>query len=443
MTLYYKPILKPKKMIATLKHLRNAILILFVLSINSCSDFDDNEPVGAPAVITKDSELFDLLEKVTTDGDNPLEEIVCIDFIYPLAVNIYDANLNVIGTQILIGDDQFSAFLGNFPADHSLSISYPISTTLADGTVFTVNNNTELKLVIDSCSREDIISYCNGLFCSATGACVWKVQYTENEDNQYVGGTFLVNPDNTLIFNYNEVDYIGNWIFLYVNDELHININLEGSSAVAQYWNIDRPMQLGYNSITIQNPLKKIMLHKSCETSTDYAVGDVGPSNGTVFYDKGSYSSGWRYMEVAPTDLGPFEWGCSNSSIMDAQNSQIGRGLFNTAAIVNFHDNLLNYYTNPSVCNSLNDGTVAAKKAIMYSLAGNNDWFLPSEAELNLIYTNLHLAGLGNFANTTYWSSTETDATTANAIDFSTGIVIAVPKIPSGNTVKVRAIRYF
>jgi len=40
-----------------------------------------------------------------------------------------------------------------------------------------------------------------------------------------------------------------------------------------------------------------------------YKIGDRGPAGGFVFYDKGDYSDGWRYLEVAPNDLGEAEWG--------------------------------------------------------------------------------------------------------------------------------------
>jgi len=44
----------------------------------------------------------------------------------------------------------------------------------------------------------------------------------------------------------------------------------------------------------------------STVSKTDtYALRDVGPAGGYIFYDKGSYSNGWRYLEAAPKST---EW---------------------------------------------------------------------------------------------------------------------------------------
>ena len=37
--------------------------------------------------------------------------------------------------------------------------------------------------------------------------------------------------------------------------------------------------------------------------AVDYKIGDEGPAGGVIFYDKGEYSDGWRYLEAAPADL--------------------------------------------------------------------------------------------------------------------------------------------
>lgn len=423
-------------------------LVFLVITINSCKDIDDTITIpNAEDVIQKDSELYTLLDRVTKDKDDPMTDIVCIDFVYPINLLLYNSNLQRIGAITIIGDDNFSAFLGILPADQSLSISYPITTTLADGTEFTVNNNSELKLAIDSCSREDIINYCNGLFCTATPTtvtpCVWKVQYDATGDNKYLSGYFDANSDGTIKLFYDNQTYNGSWTFLFINNEFHMNINLEGTSQVALDWNIDRKVIIAGDEIIIQNLPKDIHLKKTCQETTTFTIGSIGPAGGIVFYDKGSYSEGWRYAEAAPTDLAYFEWGCATSSIANSQSSTIGKGLYNSASILNFHDTLVNFYTNPIVCSNLNNGTVVAKEALGYQLNGRKDWFLPSENELALLYSNLQLQNLGNFSNAIYWSSTENDATTIKTIDFSNGQSVISLKVPAPSTLKVRCIRYF
>jgi hypothetical protein len=120
-----------------------------------------------------------------------------------------------------------------------------------------------------------------------------------------------------------------------------------------------------------------------------------------------------------------------------------GKGLYNSGAVLNFHDALTDFYTNPIICSNLNNGTLAAKEALGYQLNGRKDWFLPTEYELALLYTNLHQQSLGGFSNIIYWSSTENDAATVKTIDFSNGQSVASLKVPPPNAVKVRCIRYF
>ncbi|MDC0908677.1 DUF1566 domain-containing protein [Flavobacteriales bacterium] len=80
-----------------------------------------------------------------------------------------------------------------------------------------------------------------------------------------------------------------------------------------------------------------------------------------------------------------------------------------------------------STCNNYTDGT--------YS-----DWFLPSKDELNKMYLNLHLQGLGGFANNAYWSSTEDAGSDAWGQLFNYGYQIINDKYSSFN---VRAVRAF
>jgi hypothetical protein len=121
---------------------------------------------------------------------------------------------------------------------------------------------------------------------------------------------------------------------------------------------------------------------------TTLPTGQIGPGGGLVFFDKGNANGGWQYLEAAPIDQGIGQgWGCIGTDFYGISPS-IGSGEANTAIIV-------------AVCNEV---TFAAKLCDDLTLGGQNDWFLPSLSELNLMYKNLYENGMGNLYYS-YWSS--------------------------------------
>ena len=147
--------------------------------------------------------------------------------------------------------------------------------------------------------------------------------------------------------------------------------------------------------------------------TTAYAIGDTGPAGGLVFYDKGFYSDGWRYLEAALYDImdggsgscyyifGYYRPESVNLTVGTA--FAIGSGKFNTERLVKYMDIDGKAYSDGS-----GEGVkeYAARKCLDYEYGGYDDWFLPSKDELNLMYENLHRKGLGSFAYYD-WSSSE------------------------------------
>lgn len=420
-------------------------IILFIFSITSC----ENEPIGqgldidlSAQTIKNGSELFVLLQTLTGQGDNPVQNTVCIDFIYPCKIFVYDSDAVMTQEITVTGDAQFSAILAQLPLTHSISLSYPLQTNLPDGTVFRVNTNAELKIALDSCSREDIITYCGGLFGSPQGTCVWRVPYIPGENNEYAGAIFTADATNTITLYHHNTTYNGTWIFLFLNDELYLNISLAGNTPTVFAWNYNFKITDATGDLfELQTPTATRKLVKDCSNSNVFAIGQTGPAGGIIAYDKGSYTNGWRYMEVAVTDSAVEEWGCLNGQIIASKYDQIGTGYQNTVAIANYHNNLTNYYLNPGICSSLNNGSLSAKTALNEISGLKNDWFIPSISELQLLYTNLHLAALGGFMPTNYWSSSEMDTSKAKCLDFNTGQMVNLDK--NSASVKTRLIRFF
>ena len=169
-------------------------------------------------------------------------------------------------------------------------------------------------------------------------------------------------------------------------------------------------------------------------------------SVGFVFYDKGEYSDGWRYLEAAPADLklvngvptvdektpgydgaeDEFVFGYYRKSpdgknlfingtdlynYVDCTEKEVGSGLPNTKLLVLAMGNAA--YEKASGDKTTDLYAAKLCEDLVYTDPEGNvidDWFLPSREELNLIYTNLYKRNKGNFQDNyydDYWSSTE------------------------------------
>lgn len=133
-----------------------------------------------------------------------------------------------------------------------------------------------------------------------------------------------------------------------------------------------------------------------CATSaftqdTIYKVGDISAElGGIIFYVD---LTGQHGLVCPNIDQGEYEWGCRDIKISGANGQGVYNGKQNTIAI-------LANCGQPSIAAAVCDNLALYEK---------DDWYLPSKVELNLMYENLHLKGIGHFENVYYLSSTEND----------------------------------
>ena len=154
-----------------------------------------------------------------------------------------------------------------------------------------------------------------------------------------------------------------------------------------------------------------------------YEIGEAGPAGGIVFYVT---DNGLHGLEAAPMGQGSAQWGCFGTKV-GADGTAVGTGAQNTVDI------LLGCPT----------ADIAADLADDYTLNGYDNWFLPSIDELNEMYVNLHLNGLGDFASSSdyYWSSSEYNSYAAFDQVFLFGDQFIVTK--EDDTLIVRPVRAF
>lgn len=159
-----------------------------------------------------------------------------------------------------------------------------------------------------------------------------------------------------------------------------------------------------------------------------YRVGGEGPKGGIVFRVD---ADGYHGLEVTSTDIAITKFGCTGVDLGNNIKDYIGAGLSNTEII---HD--MN-------CPDLMNAVDVAKAHKVY---GNENWFLPSQAELNLVYHSLHADGngIGNFTDVHYWTSsldiTDNSNNHAYAVYFGDGKTANKHR---DSTYAVRLIRKF
>lgn len=137
-----------------------------------------------------------------------------------------------------------------------------------------------------------------------------------------------------------------------------------------------------------------------CAGTVTYDIGSQGPAGGYVFYDKGSYSNGWRYLEAYPSEvLGT--WGCQSTNIIGTSTA-IGTGENNTSLIL-------------AACSQTNTVAYLINNLV---IGGFDDWFVPSRDELARIQDVLITPNIGNFYPGFYWSSSQNTSVYGYFYDF-------------------------
>ncbi|GHU38569.1 hypothetical protein FACS1894190_00400 [Spirochaetia bacterium] len=163
-----------------------------------------------------------------------------------------------------------------------------------------------------------------------------------------------------------------------------------------------------------------------------YQIGETGPAGGIIFYIN-PQAGDWKYLEAAPASAEfSRNWGLSGKTVRTDVTT--GAGQQNTKTIAAALEN--------------NGEIGAALLCVDLTAGGYKDWFLPSKAELNLMYRNLALKSLGSFKSNLYWSSSAADNNYAWMQDFSDGSQKSAWNGRDGGADKqttrlVRAVRQF
>lgn len=157
-----------------------------------------------------------------------------------------------------------------------------------------------------------------------------------------------------------------------------------------------------------------------------FTIGDYGPAGGVVFQTDGTNG-----LEAAPNDQDDgsgAEWGCYR---IDTGATSLTDGAQNTA-------DMLAAACKPGISPGSTSNPLAVDLVTAYSLNGYDDWYLPSQDELNALHAQK--ATVGGFASSYYWSSSEYRDHDAWGQSFVNGYQGNVNKY---GMIRVRSVRAF
>ncbi|MAL23142.1 MAG: hypothetical protein CMP05_11610 [Xanthomarina sp.] len=252
-----------------MKILKLTFLLLLIFT-TSCSDDADDKIItnsdpkyNTVEIIEADSDLFQYLVEIATDEEQPELSIACINFIYPLTIYTFNETNEYISTSVIEDDTQFSTFLEAIDLTYSISISFPITSTLLSGDEVIINTKEELKDAIDYCLDEELILECSTLIQN----CVLKVGYSYNYDNTYLGGIFI-EEDGATNFTMDGILFNGSWTVFIIEHELHININLINADETGDFFNYDWKVEyIDGNSLLLTNENRELVLNQRCDAN--------------------------------------------------------------------------------------------------------------------------------------------------------------------------------
>lgn len=139
-------------------------------------------------VIENKEQLIELAKECIEGGGD--DDIECIDFVYPITLYTFDVNEEQTGSVTVESDFQLRRFMAGLDDSDLVSIDYPISLKLYDGTEIQVTSNAELAQAIrmakEACDEDDDNDYNDDDFTqerleNLLVECPWLIHQVERD----------------------------------------------------------------------------------------------------------------------------------------------------------------------------------------------------------------------------------------------------------------------
>lgn len=225
------------------------------------------------------ADLRELAKECKEGGDD--EDIECIDFVYPITLFTFDAGLEQTGSLVVDSDKDLRRFFSGLEEGNLVSVDFPISLKLYDGTTIEVNSNEELVRTIEgarnACDEDDDDDYNDDDFSQERleaylTECPWLIREVKRDEqdqtDQYFEYVMTFSKDGTVFVKDREGNNLsGAWstrdsdrgVLLKLEFEALIDFNLE--------WLI---YEIGEGKIKLfESPGNRIIMYNACDIYND------------------------------------------------------------------------------------------------------------------------------------------------------------------------------
>lgn len=288
--------------------------------------------------VSSDAELASLAANCPEDNELD-DDIECIDFVYPITASVFNQNNEVINTIIINNDNDMYDFVDDLEDFTAVTINFPITVILSDGSQVVINSIQELQREIemadDTCDEDDDFDFddddCDDCTTSALenlfNACaVWEVDDLERNDAdldaQYANYTFTFNADGTLTATENDTVQNGTWSANGTGNSIRFIIDIPNLTDLNGSWTIEEiERETGEAAFELHIGDDELSFESSCgsESTSGDALSDTLTATNAVwtvsnFTDEGTNQT---------ADFAGYEFSFSSSGTVTAQNGNL------------------------------------------------------------------------------------------------------------------------
>lgn len=245
-------------------------------------------------------------------GENESDDdIECIDIQYPITASVFNANNELIETIVITNDQELYNFIQDLPNYDAVTIDFPITVILSDGTSVTINSISELVNIIqqsgDDCDEDDdndyddddcetcstdqlsdVLTNCNGWFID-------KLERNDQDlEDSYTGYVFVFGTEGSLTVTNNGEIFSGTYASAGEGNNIAVTINVPALSELNEVWNLHEietndeikvDLRLGDDRLRFECGAGGNDDDEDCDSCTTEALTDVLTNCPSFFID--------------------------------------------------------------------------------------------------------------------------------------------------------------